>query len=188
MQRVAARKLNSRFNEMPRDREAVFDIRAASLRGAKRRRNPSFLASCWMDCFASLARTAERGPRTRSSSPAKAGDPVFRRSPRMNREAAAYWIARSSRVGYSQNTGTFGSLASSGLHRGAMTGHSATLQGIPADAGAGEPPAKLGAPLAGTHGRGMPAASVQVNTTAGSRALFRRPPECSASSDAQAST
>src|SRR6185295_17150369 len=32
------------------------------------------------------------------SSPAKAGDPVFQRRQWLNREAAAYWIARSSRA------------------------------------------------------------------------------------------
>jgi len=32
------------------------------------------------------------------SSPAKAGDPVFQRRRDKNREAAAYWIARSSRA------------------------------------------------------------------------------------------
>jgi hypothetical protein len=32
------------------------------------------------------------------SSPAKAGDPVFQRRQCVGREAAAYWIARSSRA------------------------------------------------------------------------------------------
>ena len=36
-------------------------------------------------------------PHTQSSSPAKAGDPVFQ-MPENNREAAAYWIVRSSRT------------------------------------------------------------------------------------------
>src|ERR1700722_5286918 len=34
----------------------------------------------------------------RLSSPAQAGDPVFQRRQRWNREAAAYWVARSSRA------------------------------------------------------------------------------------------
>ncbi len=34
------------------------------------------------------------GPHPRSSSPAHAGDPVFQRRQRLNREAAAYWIPR----------------------------------------------------------------------------------------------
>src|SRR5262249_3956694 len=37
-------------------------------------------------------------PNNPVSSPAKAGDPVFQRHLRLNREAAAYWIARSSRA------------------------------------------------------------------------------------------
>src|SRR5260370_15037406 len=49
---------------------------------------------------AKLARLArrDRGVMSQLSSPAKAGDLVFQRRLRINREGAAYWIVRSSRT------------------------------------------------------------------------------------------
>src|SRR5229473_7422315 len=60
-----------------RDREAVFAVIARS----EATKQSSFLLGVAMDCFASLAMTAGiegNAPHFQSSSPAKAGDPVFR--------------------------------------------------------------------------------------------------------------
>jgi hypothetical protein len=66
---------------------------------ASEAKQSNFLLVAGMDCFASLAMTAARVLHglTRHR-PRKAGDPVFQRRLRMNREAAAYWIVRSSRT------------------------------------------------------------------------------------------
>ena len=66
-----------------------------SLRGAKRRSNPPLFRGS-MDCFAN-ARNDDlslSNIEPQLSSPAKAGDPVFQRRQRWDRETAAYWIAR----------------------------------------------------------------------------------------------
>jgi hypothetical protein len=67
---LGARTFTAKLAHMRRDREAV----STSLRAKAKQ---SIFLCGTMDCFASLAMTAERGPHTRSHRPVKPGDDSF---------------------------------------------------------------------------------------------------------------